>query len=1140
MASDFSTAATTSDTDITDRFDLDTGQRANFYDLGRLVRKVGKPAPTGRLLINFDYFEHGSGDFFSVDSYSGFDYGSIPSYTSDVSGEKFELRDVLDFRPRVDNASTIDSGAQDRSFDGTGASTIDFAKFNSDITADLEYYLSRRDKLFMTSTGEFKLVQGAPDLEPVKPKGVEDAMLLYELFLPAYTFKTTDVRVRPIENKRFTMRDIGRLEKRIENVEYYTQLSLLESEAKNMQIQDAEGFDRFKNGIIVDNFTGHGIGDVSDNDYSVSMDMGQGELRPAFHQDNIGLLESDSSLENSTAMTDTIRSTNGYQKTGDVLTLPYTSVSYQDQPYASKTLNLQPYDVLDYVGTVTLSPEIDEWFETETKPDLLVELPGTFDTLTELASQGVLDLNLGTVWNNWNTDWTGDVEIVNRRNDVDVQGNEQITTVIGETEQRVGLVRSGIRTGLVPNTVRNNLGDRIVNIAFAQFIRPKTITFTAKDMKPDTRIFPFFDGVDVSTNVTPTGSSAGAALTTDSTGTASGTFVIPDPTNTANPKFRTGKRVFRLTSSSTNTLTGDVFTSAEADYTAKGFIQQVESTVVSTREAQVERESVNQTDTITVFDEVILDRRVDTIQPPRRPDPIAQTFMVDDKDGIFLTSVDLFFSSKDAVKPVQVQIRTVEQGYPTTKILPFGQVFVESSDVNTSTDGTSATTFTFPSPVFLKEGTEYCFVAKCNSPNYTVYTARLGDKTLDGNRLISRQPHFGGLFKSQNARTWTAEQNEDIKFILKRAKFTTDTTGSIHLVNDVMPTKTLKQNPIETNSTAGSGTTFGSNPAIIKVNHPNHGMHSTSNNVTIAGLASGDYNGIDASNINGTYTTIGNITLDSYTITAQSSDVATSTGDVGGTSVTATRNMLFDVIQPVIGTMQPPGTTITSSMRNTTGKTLEGSETEFSLDTAAKAKSVNLNIDFYKTAPSMVASAINETNEMSGSKSFALTISMSTPKDNISPVIDIQRLSLFLIQNRMFSPTSGTTVDFVAETTNTGGSAPAKYITKPVLLTNESTALDVRLTASVQSTSAVKVFYRTTNVDDVRKLGDVAWRAFNTDGTADVAVDPSRDDNDFKEQKFTVSGLEPFSAFSLKIVLTGTVSSYPPLIRDMRGIALAV
>ena len=117
------------------------------------------------------------------------------------------------------------------------------------------------------------------------------------------------------------MRDIGRLEKRIENVEYYTQLSLLESEAQNLQIQDSEGLDRFKNGIIVDNFTGHGIGDVGDADYSVSMDMANGELRPSFHQDNIALIESDSSLENSTAMTDTIRSTNGYQKTGDMLDL---------------------------------------------------------------------------------------------------------------------------------------------------------------------------------------------------------------------------------------------------------------------------------------------------------------------------------------------------------------------------------------------------------------------------------------------------------------------------------------------------------------------------------------------------------------------------------------------------------------------------------------------------------------------------------------------------------------------------------------------------------------------------------------------------------------------------------------------------
>ncbi|BCU95182.1 MAG: hypothetical protein CM15mV8_0260 [Caudoviricetes sp.] len=45
------------------------------------------------------------------------------------------------------------------------------------------------------------------------------------------------------------MRDIGKLESRVENLEYYTQLSLLETSAQNLQIQDADGFDRFKNDL---------------------------------------------------------------------------------------------------------------------------------------------------------------------------------------------------------------------------------------------------------------------------------------------------------------------------------------------------------------------------------------------------------------------------------------------------------------------------------------------------------------------------------------------------------------------------------------------------------------------------------------------------------------------------------------------------------------------------------------------------------------------------------------------------------------------------------------------------------------------------------------------------------------------------
>ena len=75
---------------ITDRFTLDTGQRDNFYDISRIVRKGGKPTPVGRLLIVCNYFAHGTGEFFSVDSYSGIDYKDIPIYTQQELTQKLE------------------------------------------------------------------------------------------------------------------------------------------------------------------------------------------------------------------------------------------------------------------------------------------------------------------------------------------------------------------------------------------------------------------------------------------------------------------------------------------------------------------------------------------------------------------------------------------------------------------------------------------------------------------------------------------------------------------------------------------------------------------------------------------------------------------------------------------------------------------------------------------------------------------------------------------------------------------------------------------------------------------------------------------------------------------------------------------
>ena len=199
-----------------------------------------------------------------------------------------------------------------------------------------------------------------------------------------------------------------------------------------------------------------------------------------------------------------------------------------------------------------------------------------------------------------------------------------------------------------------------------------------------------------------------------------------------------------------------------------------------------------------------------------------------------------------------------------------------------------------------------------------------------------------------------------------------------------------------------------------------------------------------------------------------------------------------------------------------------------------------INDDLYMTAPGMIASSINETNEMAGSKSFVMTLEMHTYMQNVSPVIDLKRLSAILVQNRLNNPASGTTPDFVAETANTGGSTAAKYITRPVQLSNSSTALDIRISANVRSTSGVKMFYRVSSAEDARLLGNVAWIPFNSDGTPDSAVTASETDIDFKDHQYSASSIPAFAVFQLKTVLTGSNSSYPPLIKDMRGIALAV
>jgi hypothetical protein len=155
--------------------------------------------------------------------------------------------------------------------------------------------------------------------------------------------------------------------------------------------------------------------------------------------------------------------------------------------------------------------------------------------------------------------------------------------------------------------------------------------------------------------------------------------------------------------------------------------------------------------------------------------PLAQTFYVEQKSGIFVTSLDLYFHGVDVNSPVTVQLRPVKGGKPSRKVYPFSEVTLDPKNIVGSLDASIPTRFTFDSPVYLKGKTFHSIVLITNSEINSVWTSKLGeiDVFLSGEGeanqvIVSKQPLSGGLFKSQNGGNWIEEPYEDLTFNLYR------------------------------------------------------------------------------------------------------------------------------------------------------------------------------------------------------------------------------------------------------------------------------------------------------------------------------------------------------------------------------------
>jgi hypothetical protein len=242
--------------------------------------------------------------------------------------------------------------------------------------------------------------------------------------------------------------------------------------------------------------------------------------------------------------------------------------------------------------------------------------------------------------------------------------------------------------------------------------------------------------------------------------------------------------------------------------------------------------------------------------------------------------------------------------------------------------------------------------------------------------------------------------------------------------------------------------------------------------------------------------------------------------------------------------MSFPDTTSTHKIKTTSTQSIDGSETAYSTDSSFT--NVVPNENFYFTSARAILSGINETTHLSGTKSLFYDITLNSANADVSPVIDLARTNVYAIHNKVDNPTSSNRTGFVAETDPTGGSAAAKYITKEIVLANPSTALDVRVAASIFPTSSIEVFRKVKFEGDDREMKDIPYVQITQSNTAISAEGRSQSPynqnfkQDFFDYEFSETDINEFVSFKIKIVMKGTNPAYPPRLTDMRAIALAV
>ena len=820
-------------TNVTEKYSLDKGQREQYYDYSRLVRKPTLNAPSRRLLVIFNTYEVPStdtGDVFTVNSYDK------DRFTSDVPilDNNLRVSDTLDFRPRVTSnvsASSSPFAFTSRDFSSSGATSSLVVSPEGSSRLGYSYFLPRIDKLILSRgkdyEGSFAVIKGISSLNPKPPELIDGAMHIATINLPAYLYNPDDAEIKLIDNRRYTMRDIGKLEDRIENLEILTSLSLLEVDTKTLQVKDVTG-DRFKSGFFVDDFKDAGRLDLDNDDCRVSIDADNQQMIAPVDQFTvkplIGVAES-IDLNSADFSQNLLLLDSNLQKTGDLITLKYSEIKSDiGNPQASRVENINPYEVVVRRGRVLLNPSQDNWTRVEeidggvrtifgdprntsTERILTSSRPDPFIRSRNVGFDA-FSLTPGVRHYPYFEGRSG-IDIIPKLLEISmVSGTFSIgETVVGINEQGDQLISFRVaqpnhKTGAynsASTVFQSNPYDTTLSLGSFYTESAVVLNVDIASLCEDAQ--GQFSG-RVRTNLRLIGQTSGAISTIsnvrlipDSFGSVYGSFFFREPNTTPPPplRFRNGTKTFRLTSdvNNANPLRGDEgigITRGDAQYVTFGIIDSFTSTLV---------------------------RRV---PPPRPPgDPLSQTFTVDET-GMFLSSIDLFFATKDANVPVTVQLREVELGTPTNQVVSdFAEVSLDPTEldssgesiIKTSADASLPTRVTFPSPVYLEPNREYAIVLLAPATiEYKMWIAQMGEETIEtqtlgvdqGSKSIVTKQYLGGsLFKSQNGTIWTATQTQDLKFSLYKCSFVT-TPGSLTMFNSDLTTNDKINSKLQDNS----------------------------------------------------------------------------------------------------------------------------------------------------------------------------------------------------------------------------------------------------------------------------------------------------------------------------------------------------